>query len=248
MNPVAINLFGIEIRWYAIIIVTGIIAAYYLVQYRAGKRNIDKSVFETIVLYAVPSAIVGARIYYVVFEWDSYGGDFLKMINIRAGGMAIHGGVLFGVLSAYIVCKIKKYPFIELLDLVSPSLILGQAIGRWGNFMNNEAHGGPTDLPWAINVDGVNVHPTFLYESLWNFLVLAILLFIAKKFYKFRGQIFLSYLILYSFARYFIEGLRTDSLYVFGFRTAQLVSVLLILVSIVFYIVLSKKNKIRKND
>ncbi len=143
--------------------------------------------------------------------------------------MAIHGGVIGGVFAGYVFCRIKKLSFPKLVDITAPSLILGQAIGRWGNFINQEAHGGPTDLPWGIMVDGVKVHPTFLYESLWNLLVFLFLIWYRKK-SKVEGEIFLLYVILYSVARFFIEGLRTDSLMLGPFRVAQLISVLTIAV------------------
>lgn len=197
-------------------------------------------------LFCVPAAVVGARVYYVLFNLDYYQGDFLKMINIREGGMAIHGSLIAAFLVGFFVIRYKKKSFLQYADLVAPAVILGQAIGRWGNFANGEAHGGPTSLPWGIMVDGVKVHPTFLYESLWNFGVFILLVFLSRR-KKFKGQIILLYGILYSVGRFFIEGLRTDSLMVLGLRTAQLVSLIIIIVFGVFYAYLDFKERKRES-
>lgn len=230
MNPVAFELFGLEVKWYAILITLGMVAGVALALYRAKSYNIKKDDIYDIALFALPSAIIGARVYYVIFEWERYSGDILAMINIRQGGMAIHGGLIAGVIAGVLVCRHKKLNPLKLMDLIAPSIILGQAIGRWGNFMNNEAHGGPTDLPWAIQVNGENVHPTFLYESVWNLAVMFFLIYYDKKIKKFESEVFLMYGILYSVGRFFIEGLRTDSLYIGPLRVAQVVSLVVILV------------------
>ncbi len=243
MNPVAFEIFGISVRWYGILIATAILVGTKIATARSAKKGIDENQIIDLLLVAIPFAIIGARLYYVAFEWDNYAGNFMKIINIRSGGLAIHGGVLGAVLSGYIYTRFKKIDALKVLDLCAPSLILGQAIGRWGNYINGEAHGGPTDLPWAITVDGVKVHPTFLYESLWNFMVFWVLLWIDKKYKKFDGQIFLLYGILYSIARFFIEGMRTDSLMFFNLRIAQIVSLAIILIFTVIYIVAIRKNK-----
>ncbi len=235
-NPVAFTIMGLDIRWYAIIISLGMVLGVILALRRAENFGFSKDDVLDLVLIAIPASIIGARTYYVIFEWDRYAGDFFAMINIRGGGMAIHGGVIAGVFAGYLVCRKKKLSPVKGLDLFAPSIILGQAIGRWGNFMNNEAHGGPTDLPWAIPVDGVMVHPTFLYESISNFLVFLFLLYYDKKYKKTDGEVFLLYGILYSIARFFIEGMRTDSLYIAGLRTAQLISLVIICsFSLLFY-------------
>jgi 16S rRNA (cytosine1402-N4)-methyltransferase/phosphatidylglycerol:prolipoprotein diacylglycerol transferase len=175
------------------------------------------------------NAVIGARLYYVIFEWDYYQGDIMKIINIREGGLAIHGALIAGVLTGYIFTRVKKLSFWETADITAPGIIIGQAIGRWGNFVNAEAHGGPTNLPWGIMVEGVKVHPTFLYESLWNIGVFIFLILYRRK-KKVDGEVFLLYGILYSVGRFWIEGLRTDSLMFMGMRTAQLISVVIIAV------------------
>ncbi len=247
-NPVAFTLFGLDIRWYAIIISLGMVLGVILAVRRAKNFGFTQDGVLDIVLIGIPAAIIGARAYYVIFEWDRYAGDFMAMINIRGGGMAIHGGVIAGILAGYIVCKRKKLSPLKALDLFAPSIILGQAIGRWGNFMNNEAHGGVTDLPWAIPVNGQMVHPTFLYESIADFLIFLFLLYFDKKYKKTDSEVFLLYGIFYSLARFFIEGMRTDSLYIgdTGIRTAQLISVVIILVfSGLFYLSRRRYSKKR---
>jgi len=160
----------------------------------------------------------------------------MEILNLRGGGLAIHGVIIAGILVAIIFSKVRKVSFWKLGDIVAPSLILGQAIGRWGNYANQEAHGGPTDLPWGIMVNGVKVHPTFLYESIWNFLVFILLLWYSRNAQKVDGETSLLYIILYSIARFFIEGLRTDSLMLGSFRVAQLISLTAILIgSILLY-------------
>ncbi len=243
IDPIAFTIFGISVRWYGVLISSAILIGTFIAVKRAKKKNINEDDLVNILLVAIPSAIICARLYYVVFEWNSYGGDFFKIINIRSGGLAIHGGVIGAVLSSYIYCKIKKINLVKVMDLCAPSLILGQSIGRWGNFMNSEAHGGPTDLPWGIMIDGQKVHPTFLYESIWNFGVFVILLYVDKNYKKFDGQIFLLYGILYSLARFFIEGMRTDSLMFMGMRIAQIISLATIVIFLIIYLISYKKSK-----
>ena len=234
MNPVAFNLLGMEVRWYGIIISSAMIIGV-LLAIRNGKKVgfIEDHIIDVSVL-ALPLAIIGARLYYVIFNLDLYKGDFLSMFNTRMGGMAIHGGIIGGILGGLIVCYKRKMNVLKVADIVAPSLILGQAIGRWGNFVNQEAHGGPTNLPWGIVVDGVKVHPTFLYESIWNMIIFVILLKIFKN-KKFDGQMASIYLIGYSLGRLFIEGLRTDSLMFGSFRVAQLISLVMIIAGAFLY-------------
>ena len=229
MNPIAFSIFGLEIRWYGLLIAAAVLIGAILAIKEAGRKGIKEETFIDFLLFAVPVAIIFARLYYVVFSWDYYSANPGQILNIRGGGLAIHGAVIGGALVAIVFARIKKLKFWTLADIAAPSLILGQAIGRWGNYANQEAHGGPTDLPWGIMVDGVKVHPTFLYESIWNFLVFLFLIWYRKK-SKVEGELFLLYAILYSVARLFIEGLRTDSLMLGPFRVAQLISVITIVV------------------
>lgn len=243
MNPIAFELFGLQIRWYGILISLGMVLGTLLALRRAKQVGVKQDDIIDLVLVVIPSAIIGARAYYVLFNLSYYQGDFMKMINMRLGGMAIHGGVIGGVIAGYIFCKVKKLNFFQMADIVAPSLILGQAIGRWGNYINREAHGGPTDLPWGIVVDGVKVHPTFLYESIWNLCVFAFLIKY-RNHKKYEGQIFLIYLVLYSVGRFFIEGMRTDSLMFGSFRVAQLLSLSLVVIFglVLFYKWYKDKN------
>ena len=244
-GPIAFSVFGLDIRWYGILVTCGIIAAVLIGYARAPKFGIDRDHLVNILLFAIPIGIIGARAYYVIFNWSSYQGDFLRIINFREGGLAIHGGLILGILTAYIVARYYREDFLDLADLAVPSIALGQAIGRWGNFFNSEAHGGPTDLPWAVYIDGTGYHPTFLYESIWCFLLFAVLMIISRK-RKFRGQILCLYVILYSVERFFVEALRTDSLMIGAFKQAQVLSLCLIAVFVIAYIVLSKRTRIRR--
>lgn len=240
MNPVAFEIFGISIRWYGILIGCGMLIGAYIAMKEAKRQGFEEETLLDILIIALPCAIIGARLYYVLFNLDAYD-TIWEALNIRSGGLAIHGGVLAAVGSFAIYSKVKKLEFWKWLDIVAPSLILGQAIGRWGNFINQEAHGGPTDLPWGIMVDGMKVHPTFLYESLGNFIIFFIL-FKMRKTKKFDGQQIAWYMILYSIIRFFIEGLRTDSLYLGQFRVAQLISLLLVGLGILLLYILGKNK------
>jgi phosphatidylglycerol:prolipoprotein diacylglycerol transferase len=240
-DPVAFILFGLSIRWYGILIAGGMLLATVVLYTRAPKHHIDPEKMVDLALIVIPIAVIGSRLYYVLSNWSNYQGDFFKIIDIRAGGLAIHGGLIFGVLTGIVLCKIWDIRPLNLLDLGLPAVALAQSIGRWGNYFNQEAYGVPTTLPWAINIDGVMVHPTFLYESIWCFLLFLVLVFIDNR-RAFEGQIFLLYGILYSFERFFVEGLRTDSLMIGDFRTAQVVSVIVFVSFSIAYFILKRKE------
>ena len=244
-DPVAFALFGMEIRWYGVMIAAGMLLGLMIAYKRADSMGIDQDRVIDLALISIPAGIVGARLYYVIFNWDYYQGDFFRMIDIRGGGLAIHGGLLLGMVAAGICCHVFRIKPLSFLDLMAPSIALAQSIGRWGNYFNQEAHGGPTDLPWAIEVKGEMVHPTFLYESLWCFLLFVVLLLVSRNL-KFDGQIFLLYGILYSAERFFVEQLRTDSLMFGPFRTAQLVSAAVILLFLFLYFTMNRRYG-RKN-
>lgn len=240
-NPIAFTIFGIDVMWYGVLIAIGILLAILIVYKRAPRHDIEPERIFDIAMICLPLSIVGARAYYVLFNWEYYAGDFYKIINIRAGGLAIHGGLIVGFLIGILLCKIWRIRPLNALDLVAPAIALAQSIGRWGNYFNQEAHGVPTDLPWAIKVGNEMVHPTFLYESIWCFLLFLVLILIDNN-RKFEGQIFLLYGILYSFERFFIEQLRTDSLMIGPFRQAQVFSAAIFIVFLLVYIPLSNKN------
>lgn len=229
MNPVAFSIMGFDIRWYGIILATAILTAVLLAMHIAKKDGLSADVISDIALFGIPGGIIGARLYYVLFSWDYYGIHPSEILNIRGGGLAIHGAIIGGVLAGGGYVLYKKLPFWKYADVTATSFILAQAIGRWGNFANQEAHGGPTDLPWGILVHGQKVHPTFLYESLWDLMVFGILMKY-RKHRKGDGVLFCMYLALYSVGRFFIEGLRTDSLMLGPLRQAQVLSLGLIIV------------------
>lgn len=269
-DPVAFTAFGLEIRWYAVLICIGIILAVIIAGVRAPSRGISKDDLLDIVLVSVPVGIVGARAWYVLFNLENYH-SFFQIINIRSGGLAIHGGLIFGFTAALLMCRKKNLNAFNVLDTAVPCIALAQAIGRWGNFCNGEAYGSPTDLPWAITIDGATVHPTFLYESLWC-LFLFIFLSVKDKYKLFNGQTFCLYGILYSAERFFVEQLRTDSLLagpkdlvialkaagydpdlvegvlhagdflIMPFKTAQFISLISIAVLGILYTTLKRKN------
>ena len=238
-TPVAFTVFGIEVRWYGVLIALGMVLATLLTYKRAPRHGLEPDRVLDFILICIPVGIIGARLYYVVFNWSMYEGDFLKIINLRLGGLAIHGGLIFGIAAAVILCAVWKIRPLNVMDLAVPGVALAQAIGRWGNYFNSEAHGGPTDLPWAVMVNGQTYHPTFLYESIWCFLLFLFLIYMDNH-RRFEGQIFLLYGILYSVERFFVEALRTDSLMIGPFKQAQVLSLSVIIVFTIAYVILYK--------
>ncbi len=240
-NPIAFVAFGMPIMWYGIFIAVGMIIATLLTYKRAKFYSIDPDKVLDFVIICIPVGVIGARLYYVAFNWSYYSQDIMKIINIRQGGLAIHGGLLFGILAALIICRINNIHPGKALDLASPGIVIAQGIGRWGNYFNGEAHGGPTDLPWGILVDGTMVHPTFLYESIWC-IALGIFLLVIERRPGFVGQIFLIYGILYSVERFFVEALRTDSLLFMGLKQAQIFSLSIIIIFVILYIIFKRRS------
>ena len=241
-SNVAFTVFGLDVMWYGILLTLGIVAGSAIGYARAETYGIKpKDKLLDILIFAVPVSTICARLYYVIFEWDSYKDNLGQIFNIRGGGLAIHGAIIGALLTVFVCSRVMKFSFRKFCDLMAPGFAAGQAIGRWGNYMNQEAHGTPTDLPWGILIDGEYVHPTFLYESIWCFLILFFLLFVyEKKWRKNAGQEFLLYGILYSVERFFVEGLRTDSLWIGNFRQAQVISVACVIVFIALWFVLNK--------
>lgn len=255
MNPVIINLGIIEIRWYSVLILLGFILGYYLVIKKCKQENIDKTLISDLCFYLIIVSILGARIYYCIFEWKYYINNPIDIIKIWEGGLAIHGGVIAGIIFIYFYTKKKKLGFLKLLDIFAPSLVLGQAIGRWGNFFNGEAYGPITTFENLKNlhipkfiIDGMyiggNYHvPTFFYESIGCLIVFIILIILRNKKSTKIGIITSIYFILYGLVRFFIEGLRTDSLMLLNIKVAQLISIIMILIGI-YIIIKSLKKKI----
>ncbi|MBQ7624792.1 MAG: prolipoprotein diacylglyceryl transferase [Clostridia bacterium] len=227
MDPVAFTIFGHPIRWYGIIICLGFIAAAAYCSYRARDFGLTADNVTDFMLWLIPICVIGARAYYVLNRWDTYKDHPEDIIKIWEGGIAIYGGIIAGALAAALYCKIKKVNFLSLGDVAVLGLLTGQFIGRWGNFVNAEAYGTATSLPWGMSINGAPpCHPTFLYESLWNFALFIFLHFYSKK-RKFKGELILLYFSLYGLGRAWIEGLRTDSLYVgnTNIRISQLLAV-----------------------
>ncbi|HEY9609494.1 prolipoprotein diacylglyceryl transferase [Allocoleopsis sp.] len=238
-GPILVQLGPIAIRWYGLLIASAVLIGVTLSQYLAKRRNVDPNLVGDLAIWLVIAAIPCARLYYVLFEWEQYAPNPLQAFAIWKGGIAIHGAILGGIVAAIIFARIQKISVWLLADLVVPSLILGQAIGRWGNFFNSEAFGRPTDLPWKLYIppqqrppEFINYdyfHPTFLYESLWNLMVFVILMTLFfrdlnRKPHLKVGTLALVYMVSYSLGRFWIEGLRTDSLMFGLLRMAQMVS------------------------
>ena len=275
ISDTAFSLFGLDIKWYGVIITVGMILAFFIARNRAKYEGILEDDIYDITLFCIIFGVIGARLYYVLFQLDDYivtGGtlwenikdSFLAIINIRGGGLAIYGGIIGGFVTALIVTRIKKIRFPVLMDVAAPALLVGQAIGRWGNFMNVEAYGRVTVLPWRmcsptiadeligkglIDAEGyaqilegsLGVHPTFLYESLWNLAALALILVFYKK-KKFNGQVFFFYMGWYGLGRAVIEGLRTDSLMLGSIRISQLVAILAFVAGAIMFVFFMKKT------
>ena len=248
-DRVAFTIFGLDVMWYGLLIGGGFLLAALIAYKRAPKHGIKPDFILDLVIWMVPAAIIGARVYYVILSWEDFSGDWSKIFDVRSGGLAIHGGLILCFLVGYFVCRHCKQSFIATADLAAVVIPLAQAIGRWGNFFNEEAHGGPTDLPWAQIINGVGYHPTFLYESIWCFLLFLFLLWFDNHRRSFDGQIICLYMMLYSVERFFVEGLRTDSLMIGPLRQAQVISIVLFAAGLVLYFVLKKRHeKIDKND
>lgn len=228
----ALTLFGFELRWYGVLIAMGVLGAVVVAQRRERRLGLPKDTALDLALVGVPAAIVGARAYYVLFSWEYYAAHPGDILNVRQGGLAIYGGVLGGVLAGWIYCRVKKIPFLACLDLAAPALALGQAVGRWGNFLNQEAYGravtdpGLQFFPLAVFIEGSGWHwATFFFESLWCALIVVFLLVAERRgFFRRRGDTFGAYLFLYALERTLVEGLRTDSLYLGPLRVSQVLS------------------------
>jgi phosphatidylglycerol:prolipoprotein diacylglycerol transferase len=245
-GPIIFSVGPLVIRWYGLLIATAVIIGLLLSQYLAKRRQVNPELIADLVFWLVIVAIPCARIYYVLFEWSEYAQRPQDIFAIWKGGIAIHGAIIGGILTAAIFSRIHKVSVWQMLDLIVPSLILGQALGRWGNFFNSEAYGSPTNVPWKLFIPPSNrppdlldydyFHPTFLYESVWNMGVFTILIFLffwSLKSGKLKlGTLTFVYFITYSLGRFWIEGLRMDSLMLGPLRIAQVVSLVAIVLGI----------------
>jgi phosphatidylglycerol:prolipoprotein diacylglycerol transferase len=269
MNPIAFSIFSIDVYWYGIIIITGVICGLLLARYRAKKNGEDPEIYSDFLLYALISAIIGARLYYVAFAWDEYKDNLLDIFATREGGLAIYGGVIGSLIALIVYTKVKKLSFTQMADTAVPGLALGQMIGRIGNFINMEAFGGYTDSVFAMALKAgkakipssmvehigpltgyegnyLQVQPTFAYESIWN-LGVVIILMVYTKHKKFQGEILAMYFLLYGLGRSWIEGLRTDQLLIGSTTIAasQVLSIALVIVSGMF--IVYKRKQVKNN-
>lgn len=240
LNPIAFNLGGIQVHWYGIIIASAVVLATILAVQEAKRRRIDPDSIYDLILWALPVAIITARMYYVIFEWGYYQNHVDEIVRVWDGGIAIYGALIGAGIVVYLFCRANWIPVWLMLDIIAPVLIMAQGIGRWGNFMNQEAFGRITSLTFLQSlhlphfiiqqmlIDGAYRQPTFLYESLWDILGFIVLMSLRHKKHLFKqGEVFLSYVIWYAFGRFFVEGMRTDSLMLLGIRVSQWLSVIL---------------------
>ena len=240
LNPIAFSFGGIQVHWYGIIIASAVVIATLLAVREAKRRRIDPDNIYDLILWALPVAIVSARTYYVIFEWGYYKNHLDEIIRVWDGGIAIYGALIGAGIVVYLFCRIKWIPVWLMLDVIAPVLIMAQGIGRWGNFMNQEAFGRITSLDFLQSlhlpqfiiqqmfINGAYRQPTFLYESMWDILGFIVLMSLRHRPNLFKqGEVFLTYVIWYSFGRFFVEGMRTDSLMLLGIRVSQWLSVIL---------------------
>lgn len=262
INREAFKVFGLSVYWYGIIISFAFFLAVLLGMRNSKKANIKQDDIIDLVLFAAPLSIIGARLYYVVFNWSEFGGDLLKIINIRTGGLALYGGLITAAIVAVVFSKVRKIDALNFVDYCIPYFVLAQAIGRWGNFTNQEAFGANTTLPWGMTGNEIKnqllilsnlgfavdsempVHPTFLYESLWNLGIFILLIWFSKR-KKLKGEVFCLYMIGYGVGRAWIEGLRLDSLLLGNLRVSQLLSIVFVIAfGLIFAIRRIRYNKL----
>ena len=245
VDRIAFSFLGRDVYWYGILIGLGVFLAVWYNIRRIDDFGFTADLVYDVLIWALPSAIVGARLYYVIFEWSYYSQHPSEIIAVWHGGLAIYGGVIGALITVSICCKKYRLNIASALDVAALGLLIGQIIGRWGNFINGEAHGTVTDSFFGMIVNGEGpFHPAFLYESLWNLIGFLILHWLSKHRYHFRGQLFLFYMIWYGAGRAVIEGLRTDSLYLgnTGIRTSQLLALVTAVIGLVLMIACLRKN------
>lgn len=246
ISKIAFSILGIDIYWYAILIVIAIVLALIILKINNKKEDVKYEYLLDLSIYLIPISLICARLYYIAFNLDFYINNPLEILNLKSGGLAIYGGILGGILTIFIYCKKKKINFISLLDQIAPVLALGQSIGRWGNFINIEAYGVETTSIFRMGIieNGIykEVHPTFLYESVADFIIFIILIILGRIRQK-NGERTCIYLILYSFVRFFIEGMRIDSLMLNNIRISQMVSLILFVVSCFILVYNNTKTK-----
>lgn len=255
MNPVLIDLGIIKIYWYSILIFLAILTGGTIVLKESKRFNIPENFMLNLFFWIIPVSLIGARLYYVIFNWSLYANDLASIFKVWEGGLAIHGGIIAGLIFAIIYTQKYKVNTLFILDFIVVGVIIGQAIGRWGNFFNGEAHGGivayetlkkfllPDFIIQGMKIDGNYYQPTFLYESIWCLIGFGVLLYIRRLKYIKIGQITCCYFIWYGIGRFFIESLRTDSLMLGSFKVAQIVSLIMIITGIIFLFILGRGSK-----
>lgn len=262
MNPVLIDLGFIKIYWYSVMILLGVFVGGAILLKESKRFKIPEDYMVNLIILTLIVAIIGARLYYVIFEWSYYSKNLIDIFKIWEGGLAIHGGLIAGLIFIIIYTKKYKVNTLRMLDMIVVGVIIGQAIGRWGNFFNGEAHGVMTSLEFlnslhlpqfiidGMKIHGIYYHPTFLYESIWCLIGFIIMLIFRRRYYRKIGQTTAFYMIWYGVGRFFIEGMRTDSLMIGNLRVAQLVSLVLVIIGIILMIVKAKGSKLenRYND
>lgn len=252
IDPIAFRIASLQIHWYGLIISFALLLGFLLVIYRSRKTEIPSEFFLDFFIIGIPVSVIGARIYFVIFNLNYYLQHPFQIIATWQGGLAIHGAIIGGLLVLIILTKRRKLSFLKVVDILAPGLILGQAIGRWGNFINQEAYGGvvseqfiskfPDFIKNQMFIEGNYHHPSFLYESIWNLLIFGLLIWLSKRNFIKDGDIFFTYLIGYSLGRFFIEDLRTDSLMFLNMQVAQLISVILILFGMTMIVIRHKSS------
>lgn len=253
LSPIAFYLGSYPIYWYGIIISLGILICFLYIFLNSKRFNLNADKVLDCAIIGIVIGIIGARLYYVIFyPGDIYLKNPLLIFNVHEGGIAIYGALIFGTIAGIVTAKVKKIEILPLLDIAGLCFLIGQSIGRWGNFFNQEAFGSGTNLPWGMSSQNTfykTVHPCFLYESLWCILGFLLLHIFSKKYKKYDGQVFLMYLIWYGFGRFFIEGLRSDSLFIPGtfLKVSQVLSILIVTTSIIILLVIKKKRIFNRN-
>ena len=245
MNPIAFTIGPLTVRWYGLLISSAMLIGYFGANHFVKKQGLNQDDFLSVILWTIIIGVLGARLYYVLFNLNYYSAYPKEIFAVWHGGLAIHGGILAGAISGYLSCKHYKLDFWQTADIVAPWVALAQAVGRWGNFFNQEAYGYPVDpnvIPWAMYIDGAYRHPTFLYESIWDLFTFGLLLYLNRKSSLKQGESLLIYLISYSAIRFFIEALRTDSLMLGPLRMAQVMSIILLVFSLATIIYRRRKN------
>ncbi len=260
MDPIMFKIGNFEVRWYSVLILVGVILAYEIAAFEGKKYKAPRDFIFNLTFWTVIFGLIGARLYYVMFNWQLYSHDLTSIFKFWEGGLAIHGGIFAGLITMYVYCKKYKVRLMKITDIAVPGILIAQAIGRWGNFFNSEAHGAATTLAElkekiivpefvinGMNINGIYYVPTFYYESLWCLIGFIFALVLRSRKKTKLGTITAFYLMWYSTGRFFIEGSRTDSLMIFGLKAAQIVSIVLFIIGLIMIMINSRKSSFDDN-